>query len=277
MSIRAQVQHGWLNAGQMMDGLALGETTPGPLIMVVAFVGFVGGYQHGGMAPGLAGTLAATLVTWFTFLPSFLFILAGGPLIESSHGKLSLTAPLTAITAAVVGVIANLALFFGWHALWPQGWQAGLTGKHPAGRGCGTGTAALQGGGDQGDCAAAVAAAGCCTTSRQAAQPGRQLANGCGIRGENTSSAACCQGSHCWDTSPSPDAPAAAHPVAGQTRTHRYASHRPGSGGASAGRFHSDCAFASHSAHAGRHPARFLPALRAAPSPAGIRCLHGCP
>lgn len=122
----AVVQHGWLNAGQMMDGLALGETTPGPLIMVVAFVGFVGGYQHaGGMAPGLAGTLAATLVTWFTFLPSFLFILAGGPLIESSHGKLSLTAPLTAITAAVVGVIANLALFFGWHALWPQGWQAG--------------------------------------------------------------------------------------------------------------------------------------------------------
>lgn len=122
----AVVQHGWLNAGQMMDGLALGETTPGPLIMVVAFVGFVGGFQHaGGMAPGLAGTLAACLVTWFTFLPSFLFILAGGPLIESSHGKLSLTAPLTAITAAVVGVIANLALFFGWHALWPQGWQAG--------------------------------------------------------------------------------------------------------------------------------------------------------
>ncbi|NWK76560.1 chromate efflux transporter [Aquitalea sp. LB_tupeE] len=122
----AVVQHGWLNAGQMMDGLALGETTPGPLIMVVAFVGFVGGFQHaGGMAPGLAGVLAASLVTWFTFLPSFLFILAGGPLIESSHGKLSLTAPLTAITAAVVGVIANLALFFGWHALWPQGWQAG--------------------------------------------------------------------------------------------------------------------------------------------------------
>ena len=122
----AVVQHGWLNVGQMMDGLALGETTPGPLIMVVAFVGFVGGYQHvDGMTPWLAGSLAAILVTWFTFLPSFLFILAGGPLIESSHGKLSLTAPLTAITAAVVGVIANLALFFGWHALWPQGWQAG--------------------------------------------------------------------------------------------------------------------------------------------------------
>lgn len=118
--------YGWLSAGQMMDGLALGESTPGPLIMVVAFVGFVGGYQHvGDSAPWLAGVMAACLVTWFTFLPSFLFILAGGPLIERTHGTLSFTAPLTAITAAVVGVIANLALFFGWHALWPQGWQAG--------------------------------------------------------------------------------------------------------------------------------------------------------
>ncbi|PXX49035.1 chromate efflux transporter [Aquitalea magnusonii] len=118
--------YGWLSAGQMMDGLALGESTPGPLIMVVAFVGFVGGYQHvAGSTPWLTGVMAACLVTWFTFLPSFLFILAGGPLIERTHGTLSLTAPLTAITAAVVGVIANLALFFGWHALWPQGWQAG--------------------------------------------------------------------------------------------------------------------------------------------------------
>ncbi|WP_137009459.1 chromate efflux transporter [Aquitalea aquatilis] len=118
--------YGWLSAGQMMDGLALGESTPGPLIMVVTFVGFVGGYQHvSDCAPWLAGIMAACLVTWFTFLPSFLFILAGGPLIERTHGTLSLTAPLTAITAAVVGVIANLALFFGWHALWPQGWQAG--------------------------------------------------------------------------------------------------------------------------------------------------------
>lgn len=122
----AVAHYGWLSAGQMMDGLALGETTPGPLIMVVAFVGFVGGYQHvGNLPPGLAGSLAATLVTWFTFLPSFLFILAGGPLIERSHGSQALTAPLTAITAAVVGVIANLALFFGWQALWPHGWQAG--------------------------------------------------------------------------------------------------------------------------------------------------------
>ena len=118
--------YGWLSAGQMMDGLALGETTPGPLIMVVAFVGFVGGYQHiPQLSPWLAGVVAATLVTWFTFLPSFIFVLAGGPLIERSHGSLSLTAPLTAITAAVVGVIANLALFFGWQVLWPQGGQTG--------------------------------------------------------------------------------------------------------------------------------------------------------
>jgi chromate transporter len=104
--------------------LALGETTPGPLIMVVAFVGFVGGYVQALFGPEhlfAAGALAAALVTWFTFLPSFIFILAGGPLVESTHGNLNFTAPLTAITAAVVGVIANLALFFGYHVLWPQG------------------------------------------------------------------------------------------------------------------------------------------------------------
>ena len=121
--------YGWLSAGQMIDGLALGETTPGPLIMVVAFVAFVGGYGHALLGPdalALAGALAATLVTWFTFLPSFLFILAGGPLVESSHDDLRLTAPLTAITAAVVGVIVNLALFFAWHVLWPQGAAGGF-------------------------------------------------------------------------------------------------------------------------------------------------------
>jgi chromate transporter len=108
----------------MIDGLALGETTPGPLIMVVAFVGFVGGYGQQLLGPDatfIAGALAAILVIWFTFLPSFLFILAGGPLVESTHGDLKFTAPLTAITAAVVGVILNLALFFGYHVLWPQG------------------------------------------------------------------------------------------------------------------------------------------------------------
>lgn len=116
--------YGWLTPTQMIDGLALGETTPGPLIMVVAFVGFVGGYVKAIFGPDslfLAGAVAASLVTWFTFLPSFLFILAGGPLIEATHHELRYTAPLTAITAAVVGVILNLAVFFGYHVLWPQG------------------------------------------------------------------------------------------------------------------------------------------------------------
>jgi chromate transporter len=114
----------------MIDGLALGETTPGPLIMVVAFVGFVGAYLNtelrtlfGPEMLFLAGAVAASLVTWFTFLPSFLFILAGGPLVESTHGDLKFTAPLTAITAAVVGVILNLALFFAYHVLWPSGFD----------------------------------------------------------------------------------------------------------------------------------------------------------
>jgi chromate transporter len=118
----------WLSAAQMMDGLALGETTPGPLIMVVAFVGYVGAHSQallGPDAPFLAGALGAAIVTWFTFLPSFLFILAGGPLVESSHHQVRLTAPLTAITAAVVGVILHLALFFGVHVLWPHGVGAG--------------------------------------------------------------------------------------------------------------------------------------------------------
>lgn len=116
--------YAWLTPVQMIDGLALGETTPGPLIMVVAFVGFVGGYSHGLLGPDLlfaAGALAACMVTWFTFLPSFLFILAGGPLVEATKEDLKFTAPLTAITAAVVGVILNLAVFFGYHVLWPKG------------------------------------------------------------------------------------------------------------------------------------------------------------
>jgi chromate transporter len=108
-------QSQWLSALQMIDGLALGETTPGPLIMVVAFVGFVGGWTKQVLGPDMLFTgaaLAATIVTWFTFLPSFLFILAGGPVVEATHGNLKFTAPLTGITAAVVGVIASLALFF---------------------------------------------------------------------------------------------------------------------------------------------------------------------
>lgn len=108
-------QFAWLTGPQMIDGLALGETTPGPLIMVVAFVGFLGGWARQVLGPEalfLGAALAATVVTWFTFLPSFIFILAGGPLVESTHGKLHFTAPLTAITAAVVGVVASLGLFF---------------------------------------------------------------------------------------------------------------------------------------------------------------------
>lgn len=119
-------QYQWLTPTQMIDGLALGETTPGPLIMVVAFVAFVGGYVKAVFGPEMlfvSGAVAATLVTWFTFLPSFIFILAGGPLVESTHGELKFTAPLTAITAAVVGVILNLALFFGYHVLWPTGFS----------------------------------------------------------------------------------------------------------------------------------------------------------
>ena len=118
-----ETQH-WLTGAQMIDGLALGETTPGPLIMVVAFVGFVGGWGREVLGPEsliLGGALAAVVVTFFTFLPSFVFILAGGPLVEATHGRLGFTAPLSAITAAVVGVILNLALFFAYHVLWPQG------------------------------------------------------------------------------------------------------------------------------------------------------------
>ena len=115
---------GWLSPPQMIDGLALGETTPGPLIMVVAFVGFVGGWATQLFGPEhvfVAGAAAAAVATWFTFLPSFMFIFAGGPLVESTHGQMKFTAPLTGITAAVVGVIVNLAVFFAYHVLWPAG------------------------------------------------------------------------------------------------------------------------------------------------------------
>lgn len=113
----------WLSAAQMIDGLALGETTPGPLIMVVCFVGFVGAWTHEvfGANLVLAGIAGACVATYFTFLPSFIFILAGAPLVEATHGDLRFTAPLTGITAAVVGVIINLALFFAYHVFWPQG------------------------------------------------------------------------------------------------------------------------------------------------------------
>ncbi len=124
---QASVEHYlWLTPEQMIDGLALGETTPGPLIMIVAFVGFVAAWTQeifGSGALLIAGCAGAAVATFFTFLPSFLFILAGGPFIETTHGNLKFTAPLTAITAAVVGVIVNLAVFFALHVFWPDGME----------------------------------------------------------------------------------------------------------------------------------------------------------
>ncbi|OON60972.1 chromate transporter [Massilia sp. KIM] len=123
--VQGAVEHyGWLDAHQMIDGLALGETTPGPLIMIVAFVGFVGGWTHALFGPGhlaIAGVAGALVAALFTFLPSFVFILAGGPLVESGRGQLRWSAPLSAISAAVVGVIASLALFFGQHVFFAGG------------------------------------------------------------------------------------------------------------------------------------------------------------
>ncbi len=113
----------WLTPHQMIDGLALGETTPGPLIMVVAFVGFVGGWSQAVLGSDsllLSGIVAASIVTFFTFLPSFMFIFIGAPFIESTQGNLKLSAPLTGITAAVVGVILSLALFFSQHVFFPE-------------------------------------------------------------------------------------------------------------------------------------------------------------
>jgi chromate transporter len=122
---QASVEHfGWLSAAQVVDGLALGETTPGPLIIVLAFVGFMGGWNQGVLGPPghwLGAVLASLVVVWFTFLPSFGFILCGGPLVEATRGDLRLGAPLTAITGAVVGVIVSLALFFARPVLWPAG------------------------------------------------------------------------------------------------------------------------------------------------------------
>ena len=122
---QAAVGHyGWLTAAQMMDGLALGETTPGPLIMVVAFVGFLGGHSQDLLGhPVLGGIVAACVVTWFTFLPSFVFILAGGPLVESTRHMPSLAGPLQGITAAVIGVIVHLAGVFARQTWLPGGWH----------------------------------------------------------------------------------------------------------------------------------------------------------
>jgi chromate transporter len=113
----------WLTRLQMVDGLALGETTPGPLIMVLTFVGFMGAWQHGGhsVAWGAAGLL---LTAFYTFLPSFLFIFVGAPLVERTRQDDRVKAALSVVTAAVVGVILNLGIYLGQAVVWPQGIQA---------------------------------------------------------------------------------------------------------------------------------------------------------
>ena len=123
---QAVENHQWLTHPQMMSGLALAETTPGPLIMVLQFVGFVGGWQHpGGLSPLGAATLGALITTWVTFIPCFLFVFLGAPHVERMGGHRRLSAAMTAITAAVVGVILNLGVHFARDALWPTG-QEGL-------------------------------------------------------------------------------------------------------------------------------------------------------
>jgi chromate transporter len=119
---QAAVEHHWLTTAQMMDGLALGETTPGPLIMVVAFVAFVGAWSQQILGPHAllaGGVLAACVATWFTFLPSFVFILAGGPWVEASRGRPVYALPLRAVSCAVIGVIASLGWTFLQAVIWP--------------------------------------------------------------------------------------------------------------------------------------------------------------
>src|SRR6202043_3537014 len=118
---QALFHYGWLKPGQMMDGLGLAETTPGPLIMVLQFVGFMGGWQHPeGLPPLMSATLGALLTPWVTFTPCFLWIFVGGPHIEQLRGNRKLATSLSAVTAAVVGVILNLAVWFGLHVFFPS-------------------------------------------------------------------------------------------------------------------------------------------------------------
>jgi chromate transporter len=112
---------GWLTPAEMLDGLAMAETTPGPLIMVVEFVGFLAAYRNpGALEPLVAGILGAVLVTWVTFVPSFLWIFAGAPYAESLRANRRLTSALSGVTAAVVGAILNLAVWFGLHAIFRE-------------------------------------------------------------------------------------------------------------------------------------------------------------
>jgi chromate transporter len=116
------VQHRhWLGPGEMLDGLGMAETTPGPLIMVVQFVGFLAAFRDpGALDPWAAAVLGATLVTWVTFVPSFLWIFLGAPHVERLRGNAALSGALSAITAAVVGVILNLAVWFALHVVFDQ-------------------------------------------------------------------------------------------------------------------------------------------------------------
>ena len=118
---QAVEQHGWLSAHEMLDGLALAETTPGPLIMVLQFVGFVGAWHHPGtLRPLVAATLGAAITTWTTFVPCFLWIFLGAPHVERLRGRTHWTTTLSAVTAAVVGVILNLAVWFGHAIIFPE-------------------------------------------------------------------------------------------------------------------------------------------------------------
>ena len=113
--------YGWLEPGEMLDGLGMAETTPGPLIMVTQFVGFMGAFRHAtGLSPMVAGTLGGILTTWVTFLPCFLWIFLGAPFVEKIRGDKALSAALSAITAAVVGVVLNLAIWFALHTLFAE-------------------------------------------------------------------------------------------------------------------------------------------------------------
>ena len=118
---QAVEQYGWLKPGEMLDGLGMAETTPGPLIMVLQFVGFMAAFRDpGGLSPMLAGTLGGLLATWVTFMPCFLWIFLGAPFIETLRGNKALSAALSAITAAVVGVVLNLAIWFAIHTIFRQ-------------------------------------------------------------------------------------------------------------------------------------------------------------
>ncbi len=220
---------GWLTAAQMIDGLALGETTPGPLIMVVAFVGFVGGWTRALFGPdalALAGIAGAVCATFFTFLPSFLFILAGGPLVESTHGQLRFTAPLTAITAAVVGVIVNLALFFAVHVLWPQGRGGGFD---PAGAAIAAGAALalfrFRAGVIPVIAAVRRGRARAAVACRRSAPPRHSIVHGCSQRRQRTSRLTPAGASGASRTAPSANRAYAPHP--GQTaRSERYSARK---------------------------------------------------